>query len=121
MANVKMPSESSVLSMLRSICNDIERSKRQDEEDETLDVRLQVLNDGSWRINYGDASYDTDHHGYWGATRIGPDDSAAELRAAAADLISQADDAAAQDDEGDGEDGDLDGFSDCSGVNVCHK
>lgn len=38
-------------------------------EDE-CDVRLQVYDDGLWVVRYGDASYDLDHHGFWGASSI---------------------------------------------------
>jgi hypothetical protein len=37
------------------------------EDDEPHDYRLQVLDDGTWCIRVGDPSYDTDHHGSWGA------------------------------------------------------
>lgn len=38
-----------------------------DEADEGHDYRLQVLDDGQWFVHVGDASYDNDHHGSWGA------------------------------------------------------
>lgn len=34
------------------------------------DVRLQVHEDGAWALRRGDASYDQDHRGYWGCSRI---------------------------------------------------
>lgn len=34
------------------------------------DVRLQVYPDGQWALHAGDASYDTDHRGYWGCSSL---------------------------------------------------
>ncbi len=31
-----------------------------------IDVRLQVDDDGEWRIHIGEGSYDEDHEGWWG-------------------------------------------------------
>lgn len=58
------------------------------EEDSYLDVRLQVEEDGSWSIHTGNASYDTDHSGFWGAISLLPDMD--DMREPAADLIEQA-------------------------------
>jgi len=65
-------------------------------EDDFMDVRLQVLDDGSWMLHTGDASYDTDHHGSWGAGTMTALDTDEELLTLAQDLISQADDMKAQ-------------------------
>ena len=59
-------------------------------ESDSVDVRIQVASDGSWSIHSGDACYDTDHRGYWGASSIGQYDSAEELRSVAEDIIGQA-------------------------------
>lgn len=64
-----------------------------------LDVRLQVLDDGTWNLHYGDAQYDIDHHGYWGASAITVGMRRKELADIADDLISQAEDHHAQVDE----------------------
>ena len=40
-----------------------------EEEDNYIPVRLQIVN-GSWELHSGDAQYDTDHRGYWGASCI---------------------------------------------------
>lgn len=61
-----------------------------------LDVRLQVLDDGMWKLHYGDAQYDTDHHGYWGASVIRVGMRRKELADVADDLIAQAEDQHAQ-------------------------
>lgn len=62
----------------------------EDEEGErSMDVRLQVV-DGSWTLNTGDASYDTDHRGYWGSGSITPDMSPEAARELADSLICEA-------------------------------
>ena len=58
------------------------------------DVRLQVYDDGTWAIRYGLSDYDTDHHGYWGASSIPGVVNGKVIRfnsvGIAADLICQA-------------------------------
>jgi hypothetical protein len=61
------------------------------------DVRLQVWPDGQWNLHSGDAQYDQDHRGYWGASGVSTSDSADDLRRAAKDLIEQARDDVAMD------------------------
>jgi hypothetical protein len=34
------------------------------------DVRLQVWPDGGWKLCVGDASYDQNHFGFWGASSV---------------------------------------------------
>lgn len=63
---VKFPSIEAVARELRLINANVECS----EHDEGCDVRLQVYPDGRWVVRYGDASYDLDHAGYWGASTI---------------------------------------------------
>ena len=41
------------------------------DEPHSMEVRLQVYPDGVWAIRYGDSGYDSDHHGYWGASDMG--------------------------------------------------
>jgi hypothetical protein len=55
-------------------------------------VRLQVTLGGAvgWQIHEGDASYDNDHAGYWGAASVDARDSDADLEAKAKELIGQA-------------------------------
>ena len=55
--------------------------------DET-DIRLQVA-DGYWDVHVGDASYDTDHHGYWGASMVSIHDDEDLLFSIAEDLINE--------------------------------
>ena len=61
-----------------------------------IDVRLQVLPDGEWTLHHGDASYDQDHRGYWGAGTVSPDDDDVALIETARDLVDQVLDVAAQ-------------------------
>lgn len=57
-------------------------SKTYDPEDITepgtdtpsIDIRLQIYDDGTWSFHSGDSSYDQDHRGYWGSSSVGPDD-----------------------------------------------
>jgi hypothetical protein len=57
-----------------------------------VDVRLQVT-DGDWTVHTGDASFDTDHRGYWGAGTLTRQTNSREV---ARDLIDQAKDDHAQ-------------------------
>lgn len=61
-----------------------------------MDVRLQVYPDWQWVIRTGDASYDLDHHGYWGAGEVSISDTREDLTALANDLIDQAMESLAQ-------------------------
>jgi len=65
---------------------------------ESTDVRVQVTDGGSWSLHTGDAQYDTDHRGYWGAGSIVADDDDATLGRTLADLVDQACDHAAEND-----------------------
>lgn len=71
------------------------------EDEEGIDVRLQVYEDGAWAIRVGDPSYDTDHRGYWGASGVpgvlGGIPGRFNAREVARDLIEQAKDMAADD------------------------
>lgn len=66
---------------------DIRKYLRNEEIEET-DVRLQVVDDG-WMVHTGDASYDTDHRGAWGAGSVSRHDTDNDLRAIGADLIAE--------------------------------
>jgi hypothetical protein len=52
----------------------------------SFDVRLQVLPSG-WRVWTGDAQYDTDHRGVWGAGEV---DRTTNCRALARALLDEA-------------------------------
>ena len=55
----------------------------------SIDVRLQVLEDGTWALHSGDAQYDADHHGFWGAWSVSPDDDESTLQNTARELVNQ--------------------------------
>lgn len=57
-----------------------------------IDVRLQVMSDGSWAVRWGDSQYDLDHRGYWGSGYLTADTNCQEL---AYELIEEARDQAA--------------------------
>lgn len=54
----------------------------------TVDVRLQVY-DGGWVVSSGDAQYDTDHPGHWGASSVSSDMTDDDLEQVAGDLVEQ--------------------------------
>lgn len=56
----------------------------------SIDIRLQVFEDGSWAFHSGDSSYDQDHRGYCGSASIGPDDDDRTCYSVAKDLIESA-------------------------------
>lgn len=55
----------------------------------SIDVRLQVREDGSYEHHSGDASYDTDHRGYWGCGAVAPDDDDVALTALAREMVAE--------------------------------
>jgi hypothetical protein len=61
MAKVRFPTIPEVARELRAL---------NDEARDELDVRLQVTDDGDWRVHFGDPGYDQDHRGYWGAGSV---------------------------------------------------
>lgn len=60
-----------------------------------IEVRLQVTAD-HWQINSGDASYDQDHRGYWGANQITAYATPTELADIALELIEEVEEAIVQ-------------------------
>lgn len=90
---------------LVDVRRDARRSARAHADDDMIDVRLQVLTDvhtsrhqpgTGWTLHSGDASYDTDHRGYWGSGSVTAQDTNRALRELARDLIQQAQDDEAQ-------------------------
>ena len=65
-----MPSIEQVLCALVRANESIEPSDDEDGDEAWCDVRLQVWPDGSWTVHTGDASYDQDHRGKWGAACV---------------------------------------------------
>lgn len=56
----------------------------------SIDVRLQIHPDGSYSFHSGDAGFDTDHKGYWGAGSVSPADGEWECIQIGRDLVAQA-------------------------------
>lgn len=86
------PAVAKVAAELRSIKeffrDDMGEPDDSDPESGWLDVRLQVSGDG-WAVHYGDASYDQDHRGYWGASCLSRETNCREL---ARELIAECED-----------------------------
>ena len=98
---MRWPNTSQVANDLREI-NHI----RIESDVDAIDVRLQVHDDGAWSIHSGDASYDTDHRGYWGAASVPGNSEKFNSTAVAKDLIDQAkEDHATSNPEGENLDG----------------
>lgn len=72
-----------LVGLLRAVRRDLRKWK----EDET-DVRLRV-HDGESQLAIGDASFDTDHRGYIGASSVSADASTAALEDIARNLREQ--------------------------------
>lgn len=95
-SNWLSPIRPSLIKMLKEERADIPKSE------DDVDVRLQVLSYRApidWKLHVGDASYDTDHHGYWGAAVIGRDFTNQDIADAAEILIDEAEEAIAADKE----------------------
>ena len=61
----------------------------------TIDVRLQVTED-EWGLHLGDASFDQDHRGHWGATTVAAEDDDSILDLAAQQLLDQVEESLAE-------------------------
>lgn len=87
MRSYKMPSKKEVQVALSAIKRDV----RPDEEG--LEVRLQVYENGDWAVRWGDSSYDQDHRGAWGCGILS---SKSNCRTLAADLLDDCEEHASQ-------------------------
>jgi hypothetical protein len=71
---MRFPSIKDVSKALRCVSNDWSREELgyipEDDNDPSIDVRLQVYPDGGWDIHTGEACYDQDHRGFWGCSSI---------------------------------------------------
>jgi hypothetical protein len=81
---MEFPSVADVAEVLRELKGRVEGSwERVEDEDEDeegwLDVRLQVEVSGAWGVWSGDACYDTDHSGYWGASSLSAESDVVEV------------------------------------------
>jgi hypothetical protein len=66
------------------------------DDDCYVDVRLQVNERGDWTLHSGDASYDTDHTGSWGAGSVCADQDKEACEETARELVNEALDSMAQ-------------------------
>ena len=89
----------SLLALWKAVRHDVDIvgvSSRQDDDDVSLAVRLQVLGTG-WRLWEGDSSYDTDHRGHWGVSAL-PLREEPDFDDLAEDLLDQVEDSIAMQD-----------------------
>lgn len=87
---MKFPKISDVARDLKEIAREVKGYNLVEED--SVDVRLQVEENGDWRLWSGDSQYDTDHRGHWGASSIPSDGSSFNASEVAKDLISEAKD-----------------------------
>lgn len=59
-----------------------------EDNDDSVDVRLRY-HEGTWMTYSGDASYDQDHRGYWGASGVIGNMETSDLEEVANDLLEQ--------------------------------
>lgn len=94
---MRFPSIAVVAHVLRGIDTTHPETWSLPEDERWIDVRLQVLENGTWAIHTGNSSYDQDHRGYWGASCLPMHGTGRfNARDVAKDLIEQARDMRAQ-------------------------
>ena len=86
MKKLKPPSVEDVATDLRAIN---EQELEPDDAEEGIDVRLQVISDEEAYVHSGDAQYDQDHSGYWGAATVPGGGRPFDAVEVAQDLIDQ--------------------------------
>lgn len=84
---MRFPSINDVSAELRRINK---QNSTEDGGDEGIDVRLQVMPDSTWTVNWGLSDYDQDHRGYWGSSSVPGDNRRFDSKDIARDLIEQA-------------------------------
>jgi len=84
---MRFPSINDVSAELRQINK---QTLEPDDADEGIDVRLQVMPDSTWTVNWGSSDYDQDHRGYWGSSSVPGDNRRFDSKEVARDLIEQA-------------------------------
>lgn len=67
MSRLRFPRILDVALALRNVNN---TARYDDPDEEGVDVRLQVYDDGSWAVRWGSSDYDQDHRGHWGAASV---------------------------------------------------
>lgn len=101
---MRFPTINDVAAELRQINK---QGLESDDADEGIDVRLQVMPDGTWTVNWGLSDYDQDHRGYWGSSSVPGDNRRFDSKAVARDLIDQAREHKATGEDEDEDDGTL--------------
>jgi hypothetical protein len=96
---MRFPSINDVSAELRQINKE---TLEPDDADEGIDVRLQVLPDSTWQVNWGLSDYDQDHRGYWGSASVPGNNRRFDSKDVARDLIEQAREHKAQGGDDDG-------------------
>ncbi len=94
-----LPNAAEVLASLVSAWAGIDWAdvaKHNGPEERSVDVRLQVLATDSWDLHTGDASFDQDHRGHWGASSLNKGDTLDTLAQTARDLLAEVGECAAQ-------------------------
>lgn len=84
---MRFPSINDVSSELRRINK---QGSADDGDDGGIDVRLQVMPDSTWTVNWGPSDYDQDHRGFWGSSSVPGDNRRFDSKDIARDLIEQA-------------------------------
>ena len=84
---MRFPSINDVSAELRRINKE---TLEPDDADEGIDVRLQVMPDSTWTVNWGSSDYDQDHRGYWGSSSVPGNNRRFDSKDIARDLIEQA-------------------------------
>jgi len=84
---MRFPSINDVSAELRVINKE---TLEPDDAEEGIDVRLQVLPDSTWQVNWGSSDYDQDHRGYWGSASVPGNNRRFDSKEVAQDLIEQA-------------------------------
>ncbi len=85
---VPLPSQSDVAKDIRGILAQSRRLGVFKDED-NVDIRLRVHDNGDWTMHAGDASYDTDHRGHWGSAVISEGESDASINEIATALLGE--------------------------------
>lgn len=88
----RFPSIKDVAAALLAVKADVGDVETDEDGEQGIDVRLQIT-EGGWDVHSGDAQYDTDHRGYWGAGWVSQGTNVREL---ARELIAEAKDDEAQ-------------------------
>ena len=81
--------EANTKTMVQDVLAELACIRDSMEDSEPVDVRVQI-DEGQCFVHYGDAGFDTDHSGYWGASSVSRDDSDADLHTLACVMIEEA-------------------------------